>query len=100
MASMSTKLTSWFVRAAMAAGAAGAILGLAGVDSPVRAALVLIFVAVTPTAAIAGLLGGFEGFARRFRDVLTHAHFRQSCPRSGAAEKHLFSVRQLDYHSR
>jgi hypothetical protein len=64
MASMSTKLTSWFGRAAMAAGVAGAILGLAGVDSPVRAALVLIFVAVTPTAAIAGLLGGFEGFAR------------------------------------
>jgi hypothetical protein len=67
MASMSTKLTSWLVRTAVAAGmagAAGAILGLAGVDSPVRSALVLIFVAVTPTAAIAGLLGGFDGFAR------------------------------------
>jgi hypothetical protein len=64
---MSTKLTSLFVRTAVAAGAAGAagaILGLAGVDSPVRAALVLIFLAVTPTAAIAGLLGGLDGFAR------------------------------------
>jgi hypothetical protein len=64
MASMSTKLTSLFVRTAVAAGAAGAILGLAGVDSPVRAALVLIFLAVTPTAAIAALLGGLDGFAR------------------------------------
>jgi hypothetical protein len=64
MASMSTKLTSLFIRTAVAAGAVGVVLDLAGVDSPVRAALVLIFLAVAPTAAFAGLLGGLDGFAR------------------------------------
>jgi len=55
----------------MGAGAVGVILALAGVHSPVRTALVLLFLAVAPTAAIAGLLGSFDPFARLILAVVT-----------------------------
>jgi hypothetical protein len=59
----STRLTSLVLvlGVAVAAGAAGV---LAGVDSAVRTALVLVFLAVAPTVAIAGLLRTLDGFAR------------------------------------
>jgi hypothetical protein len=58
------RLTSWSVRAAVAAGAAGVVADLAGARSLLVTVLVLIFFAVAPTAAIAGLLRGFDVFAR------------------------------------
>jgi hypothetical protein len=61
---MTSKLTRVLVAAAMGAGAVGVILALAGVHSPVRTGLVLLFLAVAPTAAIAGLLRNFDSFAR------------------------------------
>jgi hypothetical protein len=61
---MTSKLTRSLVGAAMGAGAVGVILALAGVHSPVRTALVIVFLAVAPTAAIAGLLRSFDPFAR------------------------------------
>ena len=64
MAGMTSKLTRVLVGAAMGAGAVGVILALAGVHSPVRTGLVFLFLAVAPTAAIAGLLRSFDPFAR------------------------------------
>ena len=64
MAIMSGKLTGLFVSAAVGAGAVGIVLALAGVTSLVRVVLVLVFIAVAPTAAVAGLLRGFDRFAR------------------------------------
>jgi [ribosomal protein S18]-alanine N-acetyltransferase len=61
---MPIQLTSVASAAAVAAGAAGLGLALAGVDSAVRATLVLLFLAVAPTAAAAGLLRTLDGFAR------------------------------------
>jgi hypothetical protein len=61
---MTSKLTRSLVGAATGAGAVGVILALAGVHSPARTALVIVFLAVAPTAAIAGLLRGFDPFAR------------------------------------
>jgi hypothetical protein len=58
------RLTSWSVRAAVAAGAAGVVADLAGARSLLVTVLVLVFFAVAPTAAIAGLLRGFDLFAR------------------------------------
>lgn len=55
----------------MGAGAVGVILALAGVHSPIRTVLVLLFLAVAPTAAIAGLLGSFDPFARLILAVVT-----------------------------
>lgn len=55
----------------MGAGAVGVILALAGVHSPVRTALVIVFLAVAPTAAIAGLLRSFDPFARIILSVVT-----------------------------
>ena len=55
-----TRLTSLLV----GAGAVGVLLELTGIHSPVRSVLVLVFIAVAPTAAFAGLLRGFDGFAR------------------------------------
>jgi hypothetical protein len=68
---MTSKLTRSLVGAAMGAGAVGVILALAGVHSPVRTALVIVFLAVAPTAAIAGLLRGFDPFARVILSVVT-----------------------------
>jgi hypothetical protein len=58
------RLTSWSVRAAVAAGAAGVVADLAGARSLLVTVLVLVFFVVAPTAAIAGLLRGFDVFAR------------------------------------
>ncbi len=58
------RLASWSVRAAVAAGAAGVVAELAGARSLLVTVLVLVFIAVAPTAAIAGLLRGFDVFAR------------------------------------
>lgn len=55
----------------MGAGAVGVILALAGVHSPVRTALVILFLTVAPTAAIAGLLRSFDLFARLILAVVT-----------------------------
>lgn len=55
----------------MGAGAVGVILALAGVHSPVRTGLVLLFLVVAPTAAIAGLLRSFDPFARLILAVVT-----------------------------
>jgi hypothetical protein len=61
-------MRDWLTRVAAgvagAAGAAGLGLETAGVRSTVRAALVLLFLIVAPTAAVAGTLRGFDGFAR------------------------------------
>lgn len=57
-------LTKGAVGVAVAAGAAGLGLEAAGVRSPLRAALVLLFLVVAPTAAIVGLLRGFDLFTR------------------------------------
>ena len=59
-----TRLTSLVLGVAVAAGAAGVGLELAGVDSCARTALVLVFLAVAPPVAIAGLLRTLDGFAR------------------------------------
>jgi hypothetical protein len=58
------KLTSWCIRVAVGAGLAGVVCELSGVTSPVVTVLVLIFIAVAPAAAFAGLLRGFDPFAR------------------------------------
>jgi hypothetical protein len=71
MAGVTSKLTRLLVGAAMGAGAIGVILALAGVHSPVRTALVLLFLAVGPTAAIAGLLRNFDPFARLILAVVS-----------------------------
>jgi hypothetical protein len=68
---MTSKLTRSLVGAAMGAGAVGVILALAGVHSPVRTVLVIVFLAVAPTAAIAGLLRSFDPFARIILSVVT-----------------------------
>jgi hypothetical protein len=49
---------------AVAAGAAGLGLGAAGMRSPLRTALVLLFLVAAPTTVVAGLLRGFDHFAR------------------------------------
>jgi hypothetical protein len=61
---MSRRPTSWLVGVASGAGAVGVILALAGVHSALRTVLVLLFVVVAPTAAIAGLLRGLDSFSR------------------------------------
>ncbi|HEY9243340.1 MAG TPA: hypothetical protein VIP48_15235, partial [Streptosporangiaceae bacterium] len=68
---MTSKLTRLLVGVAMGAGAAGVILALAGVHSPVRTGLVVLFLVVAPTAAIAGLLRSFDPFARLILAVVT-----------------------------
>lgn len=61
---MYTRLPRLAVRAAVGAGLAGVLADLAGARSLLVTVLVLIFIAVAPTAAIAGLLRGFDVFAR------------------------------------
>jgi hypothetical protein len=61
---MPARLTASLVGVLVAAGAAGAGLAIAGVTSPATAILVLVFLAVAPTAAIAGLLRLPEASAR------------------------------------
>jgi hypothetical protein len=57
-------ISTWVLAAAVAAGSAGVGLAAAGVASPLRSALVLLFLAVAPTVAIAGLLRTLDSFAR------------------------------------
>jgi hypothetical protein len=45
-------------------GIAGVVLALAGVQSPLRAVLVLLFLAAAPAVAVAGLLRGLDRLAR------------------------------------
>jgi hypothetical protein len=47
----------------VAAGTVGLALALAGVDSPLRVPLLLLFLAVAPAVAVAGLLRGFDTLA-------------------------------------
>ncbi len=61
---MYARLARWSVRAAVGAGMAGMVADLAGARSLLVTVLVLVFIAVAPTAAIAGLLRGFDVFAR------------------------------------
>jgi hypothetical protein len=54
----------WLVRAAIAAGVIGVLLALEGVNSPLRAPLVILFLVVAPAAGVAGLLLGLDLYAR------------------------------------
>jgi hypothetical protein len=56
--------TPWVLGAVIVAGGVGVVLRLAGVQSAVCSALVLLFLAVAPTVAIYGLLRSFDRFAR------------------------------------
>ena len=58
------RLSGWLIGAALAAGTAGAILAFAGIATPARVPLVLVFLAVVPGMAVASLLGGIDMFAR------------------------------------
>jgi hypothetical protein len=62
-----TAIPLWLARtaagAAVAAGTVGLALALAGVDSPLRVPLLLLFLAVAPAVAVAGLLRGFDTLA-------------------------------------
>jgi hypothetical protein len=64
MKPMYARLASMATAAALGAGIAGFLADLAGVRSGFVTVLVLIFIAVAPTSAIAGLLRGFDRFAR------------------------------------
>ena len=57
-------LTDWALGAVVIAGSIGVGLALAGVHSAVRIVLILLFLAIAPTAAIARLLTTFDPFAR------------------------------------
>src|ERR1700733_3513063 len=57
-------LTDWALGAVVIAGSIGVGLALAGVHSAVRIVLILLFLAIAPTAAIAPLLTTFAPFAR------------------------------------
>jgi len=64
-APMSSSLIRWTAGIAIVAGAVGVGLELANVHSVAGSVLVLLFFAVAPTAAFAGLLRTFDdGFAR------------------------------------
>src|SRR5260370_41913881 len=52
------------VCALIAAGVAGVALTLAGVSTPVQMTLLLVFLAVAPATAVAGLLRGLDMFAK------------------------------------
>ena len=64
MGTRSTLWRRWLVAVPCAAGVIGVGMALAGVHSAARASLVLVFLAVVPTVAIAGLLRSFDLFAR------------------------------------
>lgn len=56
----------WLACAVVAAGLIGVGLALAGSSSPLRAPLVMLFLAAGPAVAVAGLLRGLDMFARIF----------------------------------
>lgn len=57
-------VTNWALGAVFIAGSVGVGMALAGVHSAVRIVLILLFLAVAPTVAIARLLTSFDPFAR------------------------------------
>ncbi len=64
MGAETTVWTKWALGIAGLAGALGVGMALAGIHSATRSALVLVFLAVVPTIAYAGLLRSFDRFAR------------------------------------
>ena len=56
-------LTRWLVGAVLVAGVAGAVIAIAGISTPARVPLVLIFFAAVPALAITSLLGGLDRLA-------------------------------------
>jgi hypothetical protein len=56
-------LTRWLVGVVLAAGCAGAVIAIVGIDTPARVPLVLIFFAAVPALAITSLLSGFDRLA-------------------------------------
>ena len=54
----------WIAWTAVAAGTVGVGLALADANSPLRTPLVILFLAAAPATAVAGLLRGFDPFAR------------------------------------
>ena len=56
----------WLACAVIAAGLAGVALALADTSTPLRAPLVLLFLAAAPAMAVAGLLRGLDTFGRIF----------------------------------
>ena len=66
MRRMSMTPQRWLACAVIAAGAIGVGLALAGARSPLRAPLVMLFLAAAPALAVAGLLRGLDTFARIF----------------------------------
>lgn len=57
-------LTRWVSGGIIAAGTAGVILALAGIETPLRVPLVLVFLAGVPALAVASLLGGIGPYAQ------------------------------------
>ncbi|MGI9009507.1 MAG: hypothetical protein ACR2FU_25515 [Streptosporangiaceae bacterium] len=57
-------LHRWLAGGAIAAGLAGAVLAIAGITTPLRVPLVLIFLSAVPALAVASLLPGLDGLAK------------------------------------
>jgi|GEM_PF-2543242 hypothetical protein len=57
-------VTHWLIGWSLAAGAAGAALAIAGIDTPLRLPLVLLFLAAVPALAVSTLLGGLDPLAK------------------------------------
>ena len=57
-------LQAWLAGGAVAVGLAGAVLALAGISTPLRVPLILIFLAAVPALAVARLLPGLDGLAK------------------------------------
>ncbi len=56
-------LTRWLVGAVLAAGVAGAVIAIAGIHTPARVPLVLVFFAGVPALAVTSFLGGLDRLA-------------------------------------
>lgn len=56
-------LIRWLSAAVAAAAAAGAVIAVAGIDTPARVPLVLVFLAAAPALAITSLLSGLDRLA-------------------------------------
>jgi hypothetical protein len=66
MRRMSMTPQRWLACAVIAAGLTGVGLALAGASSPLRAPLVMLFLAAAPAMAVAGLLRRLDTVARIF----------------------------------
>lgn len=60
---VSRSVTRWLITGVLAAGAVGAALAIAGVSTPARLPLVLLFLAAVPSFAVASFLGGLDRLA-------------------------------------